>query len=192
MVPLTDQLLVTHFLEGNKNAFRLLTERYQQKVFTICMGFTHDPDDASDVSQEVFIEVFRSLPKFRGQSTFSTWLYRITVTKSLKHIQRERFNKFKISLDFMQEKENWNLATSNHSTDENIIRLERKKLLKKAISSLAKKQRVAFVLSKYKELTNKEISEIMVIPIATVDTLIYRARSNMKKYIIKHSRNDEM
>lgn len=189
MVSQTDQQLVTQFFEGNNNAFRLLTERYQQKVFTICIGFTHDKDEANDVSQEVFIEVFRSLPKFRGQSSFSTWLYRIAVTKSMKFVQRDRFKKFKVSLDILTDHDAYEQPNKDNYTDDRINRQETKKMLKKALSSLPKKQRIAFVLNKYKELTNTEISEIMSLPLATVDTLIHRARKNMKQYIIKYGRN---
>ena len=186
MASQTDQSLVNQYLEGDNNAFRLLAERYQQKVFIVCMGFTHDRDEANDVSQEVFIEVFRSLPKFRGQSSFSTWLYRIAVTKSMKFIQRDRFKKFKISLDFLTDHDGFEQTATGYSTDDRINRQETKKMLKKALSSLPKKQRIAFVLNKYKELTNKEIAEIMTLPLASVDTLIHRARKNLKQYIIKN------
>ncbi|MBI9061174.1 MAG: sigma-70 family RNA polymerase sigma factor [Marinilabiliaceae bacterium] len=189
MVSQTDQQLVTEFLEGNNHAFRLLTERYQQKVFTICIGFTHDKDEANDVSQETFIEVFRSLPKFRGQSSFSTWLYRIAVTKSMKFVQRDRFKKFKLSLDSLADTIGYEQSDTGNLADDRINRQETKKMLKKALSSLPKKQRIAFVLNKYKELTNTEISEIMTLPVATVDTLIHRARKNMKHYIIKYGGN---
>ena len=189
MVSQTDQQLVTEFLGGNNRAFRLLTERYQQKVFTICIGFTHDKDEANDVSQETFIEVFRSLPKFRGQSSFSTWLYRIAVTKSMKFVQRDRFKKFKLSLDSLADPIGYEQSDKGNFADDRINRQETKKMLKKALSSLPKKQRIAFVLNKYKELTNTEISEIMTLPLATVDTLIHRARKNMKQYIIKYGRN---
>jgi len=189
MVSQTDQQLVTEFLEGNNRAFRLLTERYQQKVFTICIGFTHDKDEANDVSQETFIEVFRSLPKFRGQSSFSTWLYRIAVTKSMKFVQRDRFKKFKLSLDSLADPIGYEQSDKGNFADDRINRQETKKMLKKALSSLPKKQRIAFVLNKYKELTNTEISEIMTLPLATVDTLIHRARKNMKQYIIKYGGN---
>lgn len=186
MASQTDQTLISQFLEGNNNAFRLLTERYQQKVFTICMGFTHDSDEAHDVSQEVFIEVFRSLPKFRGQSSFSTWLHRIAVTKAMKFVQRDRFKKFKISLDFMSNNDGFNNSTIGDSTDDRINRQETKKMLKKALASLPKKQRIAFVLNKYREMTNKEVADIMELPLASVDTLIHRARKNLKAYIIKN------
>jgi len=189
MVSQTDQQLVTQFLEGNTKAFRHLTERYQQKVFTICMGFTHDKDEANDVSQEIFIEVFRSLPKFRGQSSFSTWLYRIAVSKSMKFVQRDRFRKFKMSLDILSDHTSFEQSDKGNLTDDRINRQETKKMLKKALAALPKKQRIAFILNKYKELTNKEISEIMILPTASVDTLIYRARKNMKQYLIKYGEN---
>ena len=79
--------IISDILKGDKEKFRFIVEKYQQMVFRTCMGFVHDKDDADDLTQEVFIKAYQSLPKFKMESAFSTWLYRISVNASLNKIR---------------------------------------------------------------------------------------------------------
>jgi RNA polymerase sigma-70 factor (ECF subfamily) len=90
-----DRDLVQEVLSGKNSAFRALVEEYQERVFNACLSVVHDREDAEDVAQEVFIEVFNSLRSFRGDAKLSTWIYRIAVSKSLDLIRwRKRKKRF--------------------------------------------------------------------------------------------------
>ena len=85
---MTDSEVIKLILQGDKEKFRILVEKYQQMVFRTCMGFLHNKDDADDLTQDVFIQVYQSLPRFKGESAFSTWIYRIAVNASLNKIRK--------------------------------------------------------------------------------------------------------
>ena len=87
---MSDEQLINKILSGDKAAFRLLMEKYQQQVFHVAMGFVHSRQDAEDITQEVFIRVFRSLGSFKEQSLFSTWLYRITLNCSINYVKKNK------------------------------------------------------------------------------------------------------
>ena len=87
---MTENEIINRILNGEKNMFRLLVEKYQGMVFRTCMGFVHNKDDADDLSQEVFVGAYQALHKFKGNSSFSTWLYRIAVNASLNKIRKNR------------------------------------------------------------------------------------------------------
>ncbi|UCH14944.1 MAG: sigma-70 family RNA polymerase sigma factor, partial [Bacteroidales bacterium] len=84
---MTDKEFVLEIRKGNQQAFRKFVEKHQLTVVKICNGFVHNPQDAEDIAQEVFIEVYQSVHKFRGEAKLSTWLYRIAVNKSLNHLR---------------------------------------------------------------------------------------------------------
>lgn len=79
-------------MEGDRNKYRLLVERYQPVVFRTCMGFLHDKDDADDLSQDIFIQAWQALPTFKGKSAFSTWIYRIAVNAALNKVRKTSGN----------------------------------------------------------------------------------------------------
>ena len=83
-----DSAIIKEILHGDKDKFRLLIEKYQQMVFRTVMGFVHNKEDADDLTQEIFIQVYQSLERFKGNSAFSTWLYRIAINASLNKIRR--------------------------------------------------------------------------------------------------------
>jgi len=85
-----DREIVLKILDGDHRAFQILVEKYQEMVFRTCMGLLHNPDDADDIAQEVFVEVYESLGYFRHEAKLSTWIYRIAVNKSLNYLTRIR------------------------------------------------------------------------------------------------------
>ena len=91
---MSDEQLIEKILSGDKEAFRLLMEKYQQQVFYVAMGFVHSREDAEDITQEVFIRVFHSLGSFKEKSLFSTWLYRIALNTSINYINKNKRQKF--------------------------------------------------------------------------------------------------
>jgi RNA polymerase sigma-70 factor, ECF subfamily len=171
--------------QGNEAAFKEMVENYRQMVVNTCFGLLHNIDDAEDVAQDVFIEVFRSVEKFRGDSKISTWLYRIAVNRSLNFIRDNKKRKWFQSIDDAVEskKEVLSQFVSNYSDNPefDLENSQRTLLLHEAIDSLPENQRVAFTLNKYEDLAYKEIADIMNLSVSSVESLIHRAKKNLQK-----------
>ena len=180
---MTDSEIIKLIIQGDRNLFRLLVERYQPLVFRTCMGFLHNRDDADDLTQEVFIQVYQSLAKFKGDASFSTWLYRIAVNASLnkKRKTSKGFLLQQLEMVFGSDKKK-EPATSETENPENIlIRGEHREWVTRALNSLPENQRTAIVLSNYDDLPQKEIAEIMNTTEGAVEALLQRAKANLKK-----------
>ena len=170
---------------GNEESFRYLVDQYQVKVIRTCKGFVHSQADAEDIAQDVFIEVYESAGKFRGNSELSTWIYRIAVNKSLNFLRSSRRRKVLSLFD--------NFLSSDGSPapepssgddmlpDNQIHNNEQSRAINAAMATLPQKQRTAFVLNKYEDLSYKEIAEIMATSVSSVESLIFRARVNLQK-----------
>ena len=171
--------------QGNEKAFRELVENYRQLVVNTCFGFLHNTEDAEDVAQDVFIEVFRSVNKFRADSKISTWLYRIAVNRSLNFIRDNKRRKWFQPLDGVVESKKTilnELSSENSDNPElNLENNQRALLLHEAIDALPKNQRIAFTLNKYEDLAYKEIAEIMNLSVSSVESLIHRSKMNLQK-----------
>lgn len=191
---MTDGELIKEILRGDKEKFRFIVEKYQQMVFRTCIGFVHNKDDADDISQEVFIQTYRSLNRFKGESAFSTWLYRIAVNASLNSIRKSPlkllFQKFE---NLTGNKTVPEIYTNTADTDdpENIlIRQEQTDRVRKALDSLPENQKTAIILSKYDDLPQKEIAEIMNITEGAVEALIQRAKKNLRARLTGKIKNE--
>ena len=170
---------------GNEKAFKEMVDNYQKMVVNTCFGIVHNIEDAEDIAQEVFIEVFRSVHKFRSDSKLSTWLYRISINRSLNFIRDNKRNKwFQSFEDSVQSKNALHENLINRNTDHPEYKLEntqRATLLHEAIDSLAENQKIAFTLSKYEELSYQEISKVMDVSVSSVESLLHRAKKNLQK-----------
>lgn len=187
---LSDSELVEQINSKNsRKAFDELISRYQLRVMRICQGFVLHSADAEDLTQEVFIEVFRSINRFRGDSQLSTWLYRIAVNKSLNFLKKKKRENVMQSIEgffFKGEKEQSLQLSDNgqFAADKGIEAYESKRILKGAINSLPENQRTAFILSKYQELSYKEIAEVMGLSISSVESLLFRAKGGLQKRLL--------
>jgi RNA polymerase sigma-70 factor, ECF subfamily len=174
-------------IKGNsKEAFRELLKKHQSLVINTCYGFVHNYDDAQDIAQEVFIEVYRSIHKFRMESKLSTWLYRISANKSINYIRDHKKNKWLLSLDLLFEngKDENHHSPTDDSPLEIIEKDEKKQALYDAIDSLPENQKIAFTLFKYDDLSYKEISEIMNLSLSSVESLMFRAKKNLQQKLV--------
>jgi len=180
---LDERLLVTQLKEGDEAAFKAIVETWQDMVFNTALGIVQNAEDAEDIAQEVFVQVYQSISSFKGDSKFSTWLYRIAITKSLDHERRKKRKKrfaFVKSL-FGEESE-----VVVHPPDFNHpgVLLDKKEdaaALFGAISDLPANQRLAFTLHKVEGLSYQEVSEVMQTTVSSVESLMHRARINLKK-----------
>ncbi|MFN8256373.1 MAG: sigma-70 family RNA polymerase sigma factor [Bacteroidales bacterium] len=181
-----DKYLLDLIRKGDKNAFKELVLKYQSLVINTCHSFLRNRKDAEDVAQEVFIEVFKSISNFRQESKLSTWLYRISVNKSLNYLRDNKKNSWFQSLDLLFEVEK-NLP-NNFSDTENpgdiVEKDECSDAIYKAINSLPDNQKTSFNLHKLENLSYKEIAEIMDVSLSSVESLIFRAKKNLQKKLI--------
>jgi RNA polymerase sigma-70 factor, ECF subfamily len=168
-----------------KGTFRKFVDHYRQQVVNTCFGLLHNAEDAEDVAQDVFIEVFRSMHKFKGQSKISTWLYRIAVTRSLNFIRNNKKHSWFKSFDGEVKSKLEALAQLKSDDNDNpeytIENRQRAVVLHEAIDALPKNQRVAFTLNKYDDMSYKEVSEVMNLSVSSVESLIHRAKINLQK-----------
>jgi RNA polymerase sigma factor (sigma-70 family) len=172
---------------GDAQAFRSLVDQFQDRVFRTCFGFLGNRAEAEDATQETFIAIHSSIGKFRGDSTLSTWIYRIAVITALQAIRKKR-RKRQISLFFSNGEQDGALDTVS-DTDVNahpLLKLENKEraeALYAALGRLTESQRTAFTLHKIEGLEYKEIAEVMHLSLSSVESLIHRARTNLQKYL---------
>ena len=181
-----DTLLIRSFLAGERIAFDRLVLRYKDRVFNLCFRLLGDYHDASDSAQETFIKVYRALPRFRFESAFSTWLYRIAVNtcKSSRASLAFRMKKSTVSLDGMDAGAQQGLEASTgnpHPTpDQELERRERERLLQEAIDALPPQQRTVVVLRDVEGLSYDEITRITGLNPGTVKSKISRARLKLR------------
>lgn len=181
-----DHDLISAIKDGDHDSFRILVEKYQERVIRICRGYLGLYEDAEDLAQEVFIEVYKSSGKFREQSEVSTWLYRIAVNRSLNYIRdnRKKFILSKRSNSYeMSAIEN---KASGSSADNEITAGEHRHVLHLALNSLSDNQKTAFILNKYEDLPYNEISSIMGVSISSVESLLFRAKRNLQKRLLDY------
>lgn len=185
---LDDLSLVEDLKKGSEDAFKALVEVYQRQVYNTALGLLRSEEEADDISQEVFIEVYQSVGKFKGESKLSTWIYRITMTKSLELIRYKKRKKRFAPIMSLFNAEGEQVA---HPTDfvHPGIKLEQQEnasIVFMAIKELPEKQKAAFTLHKLEGLSYQEISKVMETSISSVESLMHRAKTNLKKRLKKH------
>jgi len=181
----SDQRLVERVQKGDKSAFDLLVLKYQHKIVKLIMRYVRDPSEAMDVSQEAFLKAYRALPKFRGDSAFYTWLYRIAVNTAKNHIVSMKRRPLEYELD-MQEPESyeWNSRLRDEDTPERVLaREELREAMESTITALPEELRTAIMLREIEGLSYEDIAHAMECPVGTVRSRIFRAREAIDKSI---------
>ena len=189
-----DKLLVKEIKQGNERAFKELVESYKDIVVNTCYGFLQNQENAEDIAQEVFIEVYQSIHRFREEAKLSTWVYRIAVNKSLNFKKKNSRRKWTVSFQTVigGEKEAEQIADVKISDPHaDLEQQERVKILHSAIETLAQNQKIAFTLSKYENLNYKEIAEVMGTSISAVESLLNRAKNNLQKKLHNYYKNEK-
>jgi len=182
---LSDQFFILQLKRGEAAAFNTLVRNYGDKVYNTVLGIVQHKENAEDVAQEVFAEVFASVKNFKAEAKLSTWVYRIAVSKALE------FNRYK------HRRKRSGIIQSLFGADETIdagetpfyhpgVRLENKEMsaiLFKAIAKLPEAQQTAFVLNKTEGLSYNEIAEIMNKPASAIESLLVRAKKNLYRLL---------
>jgi RNA polymerase sigma-70 factor (ECF subfamily) len=170
-------LLVKDCLKGNKESYSLIIRHFQQKVYNLCFHFLGTCQDAEDAAVEVFIKAYRALADFNPQYAFSTWISRIAINHSISVLRRQ-----KIERDYlMAEAANPTGLTDGKSPDTIFFDNSRQMALENVLPSLPVKYRTVLLLKYQQDLSYKEISEIMDIPVNTVGSLILRAKQELRE-----------
>jgi len=174
----TDQQLVARVQTGDSRAFDLLVLKYQHKIFSLIGRYVHDADEVQDVAQEAFIKAYRALPKFRGDSQFYTWLYRIAVNTAKNHLVSRSRRPPGSDVDAEDaEYYEGGAALRDIETPENaLFGAELKQVVEAAISDLPDDLRTAVTLREFDGLSYEDIADIMDCPVGTVRSRIFRAR----------------
>lgn len=175
--------LIERLKQGDEAAFKQIVESSQGLVYNTALGIVQSPEDAEDVAQEVFVQLYESIKSFKGESKLSTWLYRVTVSKAMDHLRKKKRKK---RFAFVQSLFGANDELVHDPPDfvhpgVSFDNKEKAKELFKAIDQLPEKQKVAFTLNRIEGLSYQEISEIMKLTVASVESLLHRARKNLRK-----------
>lgn len=180
---MTEKELISQLQQGEEYAFKLLVTQYQDKVFNTAIGLLQNYGDAEDISQEVFIQVYKSINQFKSKAALNTWIYRITVSKCLDHIRGKKRKK-RFGFIFSLFGEDNKLVHDEADFYHPGVALDKKEdaaMLFKMIDQLPEKQKTAFILNKLEDLSYQEIARIMETTEAAVDSLLQRARQNLVK-----------
>jgi RNA polymerase sigma-70 factor, ECF subfamily len=184
--------LIERLTKGDESAFKELFELYKIKVFNTAAGFLTNESDAEDITQEVFIQVFRSVKHFKEKSKLSTWIYRITTSKCLDLLRKKKTKKrfaFVTEIFGKEDKDKEEEFVNYEHPGVETEKLELSKILFREIDKLPDNQRIAFVLNKVENLSYKEISEVLDTSVSSVESLIFRAKTNLKKRLEKFYRS---
>jgi len=181
----TDKELVRRVKKGDKQAFDLLFSRYQHKIINLVGRYLREPEDVQDVAQEAFIKAFRALPRFRGESAFYTWLYRIAINTAKNHIvaRSRRPPGTDVELEDAEFMDGTDALRDAESPEAALARDELAAAIDTAIADLPEDLRSAITLREFDGLSYEQIAQIMDCPVGTVRSRIFRAREAIDRSI---------
>lgn len=190
----TETDLIEQLKRGDQAAFKSIVEQWKDLVYNTALGIVQNQTEAEDITQDVFIKVFENISSFKGDSKFSTWLYRIATTTSLDHLRsKKRKKRFGFIFSIGGEEENdSNQIPDFHHPGVKLDNKERANVLFKAISNLPENQKVAYTLNKLEGLSYKEISEVLNTTVSAVESLLSRANGNLRKQLEDFYRSHEI
>lgn len=190
---MNDTELLNQIRAGRESAFKILVETHQKRVFNTVLAIIQNFEEAEDVAQEVFIEVYQSVHKFRGDSKLSTWLYRIATTKALEEIRKKKAQKRFAFFTNLFSNTDTVLHESVDFEHPGVV-LENKEMsfyLFKAIGRLPINQKVAYTLCNIEGLSYHEIMEVMQLSLSSVESLLFRAKNNLRKSLADFYKNQK-
>lgn len=176
---LDDTALIRACLAGQREAFDVIVERHRRSVYQLCYRFVSNHEDASDLSQDVFLRAYRGLQGFKGQSSLGTWLYRIGVNVCL--------NRVSVKMPATEPLEARPHEARGEDPASQLLRHERASHVRAAIAQLPPKQRATLILRIYQELPHREIAEILGSSVGAVKANFFHALGNLKKILESQS-----
>lgn len=178
--------LIDAVLQGDERAFQQLYETTKSRVFNTALGYVRNREDAEEITQDVFVEVFRSLAAFNRQASITTWVYRIAVNKSLDFLKYRKRQKRFAFLTHLFDPQTGALSHEPVDTGHPGVMLENQEnaaILFRAIDKLTDKQKTAYILTRVEGLSNIDAAEVMTVNVGTVESLVQRANENLRKQL---------
>lgn len=188
----SEQELINNLCAGEESAFRELFNLYSDKVYNTALSMLQNQQDAEDITQEVFVEVYRSVKNFKRESQLYTWIYRIAISKCSDHIKKQKAKKRFSFISSLFGDDNALLHDKPHFEHPGVLaeKKEDGKALFYAIAKLPEKQQSAYTLHKIEQLSQKEVAEIMQTTTSAVESLIGRANDNLKRLLANYYENN--
>ena len=180
---LTSEELMSLVASGDKRAFSCLMARHRNAVYGIVYHFFKTPQEAEDVFQEVFLKVWRIAGKYRPTAQFSTWLYTVTANQCKSELASSWRRKVRLLGSFWADDAGEGIAPVTPSSEEAAAQNQQAEHVRRAIGALPAKQRLALILNRFEGLSYEEIAGIMDCSIPTVESLLFRAKNGLKKYL---------
>lgn len=188
---ITDKELIKRFRNNDESAFEELVLRYQKKIYNTVLRMLSNLDDTSDITQEIFIKVYQNLRKFKGQSSFSTWLFSIAANHCRDELRKRQKELKSSSFDSIAEKrketEKVSDNNSNYQPEEKSLQNEEFRDIEIALSKLSIEYRETLILRDIQGFTYDEISNILNLPAGTVKSRLSRARRKLRNELSKIS-----
>ncbi len=176
LTELDERALVEACLSNQPGAFDLVVERHRRSVYQLCYRFVGNHEDASDLSQDVFLRAYRGLCNFRGQSSIATWLYRIGVNVCLNRVSAK-------TLPSESIEERQFVDHRAESPSERLLKAERSARVRAAIAQLPRKQRATLILRTYHEMSHQEIADVLGSSVGAVKANFFHALGSLKKLL---------
>ncbi|MBA59904.1 MAG: RNA polymerase sigma factor RpoE [Gammaproteobacteria bacterium] len=181
---LNDQQLVQRVIKGDKKSFDLLVLKYQQRIVAVVGRYGNNSDEVMDITQETFIKAYRALDRFRGDSSFYTWLYRIAINTAKNYLVAKSRRPPDYDVDVDSESEAISdYLHSSESPENKLLESRLEEVIKRAIARLPQDLKSAIIMREYEGLSYVDISNILECPVGTIRSRIFRARESIEKEI---------
>ncbi len=174
---LSDAELVSRCLDGQSAAFDIIVSRHRRVVYQVCYRFVRHHEDAADLAQDVFLRAWRGLPRFKGESAFSTWIYRIAVNACLNRVSART-----VPVEPLAERDCYE-DTRAERPGSGLLREERAEAVRRAIQALPPRQRATLVLRIYHDLPHQQIAKVLGSSVGAVKANVFHALTNLKKIL---------
>lgn len=184
---MTEQELISKAKSGDQDAFGQLVLDHQNKVYTLAVRFVGDREDAADLAQEAFLKAWRSLSTFQGESSFATWMHRLTTNVCLDWLRKQsRRQNISVAVSLDDEEANWTEpADSRQDPQERLEQTERKQALTQAMQELTEQHRRLLLMREVSGLSYQEIADALEVDLGTVKSRIARARMQLRKILLR-------
>lgn len=177
-----DEELISYIVKGKTELFSVIIDRYQSKVFSTAYNYTHDQEEARDLTQEIFIKLYNNLQSYKNKASFSTWLYRIAVNRCIDWTRKKKLQTVSSIYDSGDEEIDIydTIADSGGGPEEALIKQENEVYIRKVVEDLPEIYKTVIILYYFEDFSPQEISDITDIPKRTIETRLYRGKNLLK------------
>ena len=172
--------LIRRFCSGDETGFDELVRRYQQRVYAVVYRLVRNPEDATELAQDVFVRAYRALPGFKRQSSFYTWLYRIAVNASFSFLKSRRGRRTADAGEQLDQEAVMNLPSADYPVQA-FEQARQRSAIAAAVDGLPNRQRTVFIMRQYQDLANDEIARMLKCPVGTVKANYFFAVRNLRQ-----------